>query len=247
MGIWDTYWPLLFALLPLTAFFYASVGHGGASSYLMLLTLFNFAPDQTRLTALMLNIAVSFLAYLSYRGTCTFPWRLFFSLVIFSIPAAFIGGTIDIDPVWYKRMLGLVLLFPVLRFSGVFPMAAKQLIPQHIWMPPVLGLTIGFVSGLIGIGGGIILSPVLLLLGWANMRETAALSALFILVNSISGLLGANPFQTAIEPPLLALMPLTILAGAMGGWFGARKFNVQTVRYILTSVLAFAAFKLIFT
>jgi uncharacterized membrane protein YfcA len=244
MGIWEHTWPLLFALLPLSAFLYASVGHGGASSYLMLLTLFNFSPEQIRPTALMLNIAVSFLAFLSYRGTCVFPWRLFFSLALCSVPAAYLGGTIDIDPVWYKRILGLMLLFPIFRFLGIFPVAEARRIPEKTWMAPALGLAIGFLSGLIGIGGGIILSPVLLLFGWTNMRETAALSALFILVNSISGLFGANPFLIEIEPSLWALMPATILAGALGAWYGARKFNVQTVKYILTSVLAFAAIKL---
>ncbi len=241
----DNSWIALFALLPVSAFLYASVGHGGASSYLMFMALFNFTTAQTRLTALVLNIIVSMLAFLSYRRTCVFPRRLFWYLVMFSMPAAFLGGMLEIDAIWYKRILGLLLLFPILRFLNVFPQAKEVRIAQQWWMPPVLGTAIGFVSGLIGIGGGIILSPVLLMLGWTNMRETAALSALFIFVNSVAGLAGTNPLGVTIDPELWALMPPTALAGALGAWYGAQKFNVATVKYILTSVLAVAAVKLI--
>lgn len=241
----DNSWMALFALLPLAAFLYASVGHGGASSYLMFMALFGFAPAQTRLTALALNIIVSFLAFLSHRRTCIFPKRLFVALALFSIPAAFLGGTIQIDVIWYKRILGVFLLFPIFRLLNLSPVSKEVRIPQQWWMPPLLGMVIGFFSGLIGIGGGIILSPVLLMLGWTNMRETAALSALFIFVNSIAGLTGANPFGVPVEPELWALMPPTILAGALGAWYGAQKFNVATVRYLLTSVLALAAVKLL--
>lgn len=240
----DNSWPVLFALLPAAAFLYASVGHGGASSYLMFMALFNFAPAPTRVTALALNIVVSLLAYLSYRRTCVFPRKLFAALVLFSIPAAFLGGNIQIDTLWYKRILGLLLLFPILRFLNLFPQAVEARVGQRWWMLPLIGTAIGFVSGLIGIGGGIILSPVLLMLGWTNIRETAALSALFIFVNSIAGLAGANPFGVAIQPELWALMPPTVAAGALGAWYGAQKFNVATVRYLLTSVLALAAVKL---
>ncbi|HRI83214.1 MAG TPA: sulfite exporter TauE/SafE family protein, partial [Opitutaceae bacterium] len=171
-------WQLLFFLLPAAAFLYASVGHGGASSYLMFLALFNFSQAEARPTALILNIVVSLLAFLSHRRTCEFPTRLFLSFAIFSIPAAFIGGSIEIDAEWYRRILGVLLVFPVLRFFNVFPQAKERSLPLRWWMPPVLALVIGFFSGLIGIGGGIILSPVLLMLGWASIRETAAISAL---------------------------------------------------------------------
>ncbi len=235
----------LFLLLPLAAFLYASVGHGGASSYLMLLALFGFDPAQIRPTALILNIVVAGFAFLSYRKTCRFRHDLFWPLVLFSIPAAFLGGTITIDAAVYKKALGLLLIFPVLRFLNLFPIADKVVIEQKNWMAPLLGMIIGFSSGLIGIGGGIILSPVILMAGWANIRETAALSALFIVLNSVAGFMGADPFETVITKELWLLMPGTILAGMLGAWFGAFRFPVKTLRYILTVVLIFASFKLL--
>lgn len=237
-------WQLLFVLLPAVAFLYASVGHGGASSYLMFLALFHFSQAEARPTALILNIVVSLLAFLSHRRTCEFPTRLFLSFALFSIPAAFAGGSIDIDTEWYRRILGMLLLFPVLRFFNVFPQAKERSLPLRWWMPPVLAIVIGFFSGLIGIGGGIILSPVLLMLGWASVRETAAMSALFIFVNSIAGLAGAGAPDLSLPAPLWALMPLTILAGALGAYYGAQRFNVVTVRYLLATVLAVASVKL---
>jgi uncharacterized protein len=237
----------LYLVLPLVAFLYASVGHGGASSYLMVLALLNFAPEQIRPTALIMNMFVSMMAFLGFRKTVVFPNRLFLSLIIFSIPAAYLGGSILVDTILYKRILGILLFFPILRFLNVFPINESNSVDQKWWMAPLLGLLIGFFSGLIGIGGGIILSPILLMLGWTNMKETAAVSALFIFLNSVSGFLGADGFHIQIDQQLWIVMPLTILGGGLGAYLGARKFNPVAIKYLLTVVLFIAAVKLIWT
>ncbi|HET7361888.1 MAG TPA: TSUP family transporter, partial [Salinimicrobium sp.] len=137
------------------------------------------------------------------------------------------------------------LLFPVLQFMGVFPKNKFDNIEQNMWLPPLIGILIGFFSGLIGIGGGIILSPVLLMLGWANMRQTAALSALFIFVNSVAGYIGTLGFNLAFEQSLWIYIPSTIIAGMLGSYYGARRFKVGFVKNLLTLVLAGAAIKFI--
>ena len=235
----------LYLLLPLFAFLYASVGHGGASSYLMVLALLGFAPEQIRPTALILNMFVSLLAYINFRKVTTIPWGLFGALAICSFPAAFLGGTLLIDASLYKKILGILLFFPILRFLNVFPVSKEQLIAQKWWLAAILGLLIGFCSGLIGIGGGIILSPILLLLGWTDVKQTAAISALFIFINSVSGFVGASGFQMQIDPQLWLLMPLTVAGGALGAYFGAQKFNSKAIKQLLTAVLVIAAVKLI--
>lgn len=244
MGIEDI---LLFLLLPTVAFLYASVGHGGASSYLTVLALLQFPPDQIRPTALIMNMFVSMLAFLSFRIKIDFPWGMLWPLVIFSIPAAYIGGSLSIDTEWYKRILGMILFFPVLKFLNVFPINPNQTSDRQWWMAPALGLGIGFVSGLIGIGGGIILSPILLMLGWTDIKQTAAVSALFIFLNSVSGFLGASGFASQIDPNLWVVMPLTIAGGALGAYLGAFKFQSKVIKYLLTAVLVVAAVKLIWT
>jgi uncharacterized protein len=238
-------WLYLFVLMPMAAFLYASVGHGGASSYLMFLAMFNFAPEQIRPTALIINIFVSFFAFMNYRKTCDFPNKLFLSLILFSIPAAYLGGTILVDTALYKKILGILLFFPIIRFLNLFPIAEKEVVERQVWMAPLLGLSIGFFSGLIGIGGGIILSPILLMLGWTNMKETAALSALFIFLNSIAGYIGSSAYALHIDQELWMLMPLTLVGGMLGAYYGAHRFNVKVVKYLLTTVLFIASVKLI--
>ncbi len=236
---------LLFILMPFASFLYASVGHGGASSYLMFLAIFGFAPEEIRPTALILNMMVSLVAFLNYRKVTVFPLTLFLSLIVFSVPAAYFGGKILLDADIYKKILGVLLLFPVLKFAGIFPVSSGEKINRSWWMGPILGLIIGFVSGLIGIGGGIILSPIILMLGWANVKETAALSALFIFLNSVAGFFGANSLQVEISPELWMLMPLTVIGGILGAYFGAQKFSPKTLKYVLAFVLLFASVKLI--
>lgn len=236
---------ILYLLLPTIAFLYASVGHGGASSYLMILALLNFAPEQIRPTALIMNMFVSLMAFISFRKNIDFPIRLFVLLVAFSIPAAYWGGSILVDTQWYKRILGLLLIFPILKFFEFLPKGKVLEIQGKWWLIGIIGLMIGFVSGLIGIGGGIILSPIILLLGWADVKETAAVSALFIFLNSVSGFLGADGFSVEISPQLWIVMPLTIIGGGLGAYLGASKFQPTVVKKLLGLVLLVAAVKLI--
>lgn len=242
METWDLF---LYFLMPFAAFVYASVGHGGASSYLMILALMGFAPEEIRPSALILNMFVSMIAFLNYRKSGVFPTKLFLSLTIFSIPAAYLGGTILLDAGIYKQVLGVLLLFPVLKFAGVFPVSQTSKVEQKWWMAPLLGIGIGLLSGMIGIGGGIILTPIILMLGWAGVKETAALSALFIFLNSVAGFLGASVFHIELTTQLWIILPLTIAGGAFGAYLGARKFSPQLLKYLLAFVLLFAAVKLI--
>lgn len=242
MVTWDLF---LYFLMPFAAFMYASVGHGGASSYLMILALMGFAPEEIRPSALILNMFVSMIAFLNYRKSGVFPTKLFLSLTIFSIPAAYLGGTILLDAGIYKQVLGVLLLFPVLKFAGVFPVSQTSKVEQKWWMAPLLGIGIGLLSGMIGIGGGIILTPIILMLGWAGVKETAALSALFIFLNSVAGFLGASVFHIELTTQLWIILPLTIAGGAFGAYLGARKFSPQLLKYLLAFVLLFAAVKLI--
>lgn len=242
MEFWDVF---LYFLMPFAAFMYASVGHGGASSYLMILALLGFAPEEIRPSALILNMFVSMISFLNYRKSGIFPLKLFLSLTIFSIPAAYLGGTILLETGIYKQILGVLLIFPVLKFAGVFPVSETSKIEQKWWMTPILGIGIGLLSGMIGIGGGIILSPIILMLGWAGIKETAALSALFIFLNSVAGFLGASVFHIELSDQLLVLLPLTVAGGALGAYLGAKKFSPKALKYLLAFVLAFAAVKLI--
>jgi uncharacterized protein len=242
MGFWDVF---LYFLMPFAAFMYASVGHGGASSYLMILALIGFAPEEIRPSALILNMFVSMISFLNYRKSGVFPLKLFLSLIIFSIPAAYFGGTILLETGIYKQILGVLLIFPVLKFAGVFPVSDTSKVEQKWWMAPILGIGIGLLSGMIGIGGGIILSPIILMLGWAGVKETAALSALFIFLNSVAGFLGASVFHIEFSQQLWVLLPLTVAGGALGAYLGARKFSPKALKYVLAFVLAFAAVKLI--
>ena len=170
---------------------------------------------------------------------------LFFSLIIFSIPAAYIGGTILLDTGIYRKLLGVILLFPALRFLYFFPESKKPVIERKVWMAPVLGILIGLLSGLVGIGGGVLLTPIILMLGWANVKQTAVISSLFIFLNSIAGFVGAGSLDFDLPNQFWVLIPLTILGGLLGGYFGARKFSNSALRYLLCAVLIFASVKLL--
>ena len=238
---------LFLSLLPIIAFLYASVGHGGASGYLALMALFSFAPETMKPTALLLNLFVAGIAFYHYFKAGHFKLRLFIPFAITSIPLAFLGGTIDVDAFLYKKILGVLLIFAILKMLNVFGKESATIKEVKTWQGLVVGGIIGFFSGLIGIGGGIILTPVILLLHWGKMKEAAAVSALFIWANSASGLFGQLTSGVSIGTETLVLVVIAFVGGFVGSYFGSKRINSQLLRYILAFVLTIASVKLFFT
>lgn len=239
-----THIQFLLALLPLIAFLYASVGHGGASGYLALMALFSIAPSTMKSTALLLNLFVAGIAFYHYYKAGFFRKRLFITFAVTSIPFAFIGGLINIDTSLYKKLLGVLLIFAILKMLPIFNREANKINPIKILPALLIGAAIGLVSGLIGIGGGIILTPLILVLHWGNMKEAAAVSALFIWVNSASGLSGQIVNGAEFSSQALIMVILAVTGGFLGSYYGSKKFNNQVLRYLLAIVLTIASFKL---
>lgn len=244
MNIDSIYYWLFLSLLPITAFLYSSIGHGGASGYLALMSLFSIAPDTIKPTALLLNLFVAGISFFYYYKAGFFNKKLFLYVAIASIPMAFLGGIIELDPYIYKRILGVFLILSVLKILNVVGKEKKTKRKIILWQCLLIGGSIGFVSGLIGIGGGIILSPIILLLHWGNMKEAAAVSALFIWVNSLAGLLGQFSQGVTLHNHAF-IMVLLVLTGAIAGsYIGSKKMKTIHIRYVLAVVLVMASLKL---
>ena len=238
---------LFYTLLFMVAFLYASVGHGGASGYLALMALFSVAPDVMKPTALLLNLFVSLTAFIQFYRGGHFNWKLFFPFAIASIPFAFAGGLVTVVAFIYKKMLGALLLIPIARFLFIRNTRVTLLQKPSTGVSLLIGAAIGFLSGLIGIGGGIILSPVLLLFKWADMKQSAAISALFIFVNSLSGLGGQLTKGIQFTEDMYLYVVIAFIGGICGAYVGSLKWNQSILKYMLTAVLAVAAYKLLFT
>ena len=240
---------LSYLLIFIMAFMYSSVGHGGASGYLAILAMLGASQIVMKRSALLLNIFVSGIAFIQYYRNGHFKFKLFWPFALGSFPAAFAGALIPLQDGTYKRILGICLIFSVIRLV----IGVRQIEDQNecrelkIWAGIVTGIIIGMISGMIGIGGGIILSPVILLFNWGKMKETAAVSALFIFLNSVSGLTGV--LSSGIKIPDLAypLLGAAILGGLIGSYFGSKRFDFQILKYMLAVVLVIASLKLIYT
>lgn len=238
---------LFYGLLFLVAFLYSSVGHGGASGYLALMALFSIAPEVMKPTALTLNLFVSLTSFIQFYRGKHFDWKIFLPFAIASVPMAFVGGMITVDPFIYKKILGILLLVPIIRFLFFRNISVKDLRQSNIGLSFLIGGSIGLISGMIGIGGGIILSPVILLLKWADMKRAAGISALFIFVNSISGLAGQFTKGIHFSPDMYAYVAVAFAGGICGSYFGSMKFNQTLLKYLLAVVLMLAAYKLLFS
>jgi len=231
-------------ILFIIAALYASVGHGGASGYLALMGVYGFAPETMKPSALVLNLFVAGISFIQFNRRGYFQWKILLPFIVSSVPMAFLGGTMSIDPLWYKRILGALLIFAVLRLIGVFGHIDTK--REVRWIPALLvGGFIGFFSGLIGIGGGIILSPVVLLFGWADLKQTAAVSAAFIWINSLAGLMGMYSTDATVISDMWPYVLVAVVGGAVGAYLGSFRWNLTILKWCLSLVLLMASVKLI--
>lgn len=227
------------------ALLHSYVGHAGASGYLAAMALVGVVPAMMKPTALSLNILVATIATVKfYRDGC-FSWAVFWPLAVTSVPLAFIGGAVKLPSAVYKIIVGAILIYAAWRLLWLRPAApAGNAKPLPFWGGLLSGAVIGFVSGLTGVGGGIFLSPLLLVAGWAETRQASGVSAAFILVNSMSGLAGHLSSVASISP---WAAPWAV-AAAVGGWIGAeygsRRLGNQTIRLLLAVVLVIAGLKM---
>jgi len=239
---------LLAAGMLVAAFLYASVGHGGASAYIAAMAIAGIAPTEMRPIALVLNVVVSLLATWKFWRAGHFRWNLFWPFAAVSIPAAYLGGAIALPGTAYKVLVGLVLLYAgwQLWWSA---RAGEELRPARrlpVALAMVIGAVLGILSGLTGVGGGIFLSPLLLLFGWAGTKQTSAVAAPFILVNSLAALT-AGFVRNPVFPPDYAgwLMAAVLIGGWLGAEYGSRRFANPLIRQVLAVVLAIAGGKMV--
>jgi uncharacterized membrane protein YfcA len=278
-------WILLFFVV---AFLYSAVGHGGASGYLALMSIWHLAPEHMKPVALILNLVVSGIAFIQFYRQGHFLWRLFLPIAALSIPMAYLGGFTPLKDDVYQLGLGVFLVISVVLLNvnlrggislknddeqGVLANETLHSSRGFVWIAAILGGGIGYVSGLLGIGGGILLSPVFLLLGWTQQKQTAAMGAAFIFVNSMSGLVGfvqqhplldsaaekmsgvadqaitggsvLGVYWLSVSMIVGALITPVILGGVAGSWYGSKKFSHRGMKGILSVVLLIAAIKLL--
>ncbi len=235
---------IVFAIL-LVAVLYSSVGHGGASGYLAVMALMAVAPEVTRPTALMLNLFVAGIATVQYYRAGHFSWRLFWPFAAASIPMAYLGGTLHLSLPAYRIVLGVVLLLAAVRLA-IELKSDEETNDPPVWIALIIGATLGLLSGLVGVGGGIFLTPVLLLLHWAKAKTAAGVSALFIFVNSAAGLAGVWGRTPELPPAVWFWIGAAIVGGIIGSTLGAKRFDSLTLRRALALVLVVAGGKMIF-
>jgi uncharacterized membrane protein YfcA len=238
--------PFITISVVVIAFLYSSVAHGGASGYITVMSLFGITPALIKPTALILNISVACIGSWQFWRMGFLSWKLFWSLVTLSIPMSFLGGYLNLPATIFKTILGVTLLLSAIRFL-VKPI--EDTVSTEPILPIVLsvGGVIGLLSGLTGTGGGIFLTPILLWMRWASAKTASAVSAMFILVNSISGLLGNLSATRQVSPFAAILLVAAVLGGIIGSYLGSHKLSHDVIQQLLSMVLIIAGLKIMLT
>jgi uncharacterized membrane protein YfcA len=235
---------MLAMLVLAAALLYSSGGHAGASAYLAIMALHTVTPAMMRPTALVMNIAVASIGSARFIRAGAVPWQLLGPLCIGSIPAAFAGGWIRLAPGTYMVVLGSVLLVAAVCLWVRPKATSMQRPPARAWLVAI-GSVLGFVAGLTGVGGGIFLSPLLILTGWEEPRRTSGAAAVFILVNSILGLLGQASTVLNVPPQAAILTISAVCGGLIGSWLGVHRLRPFALRRVHAIVLLVSGVKLL--
>lgn len=235
---------LLAVAIAAVAFLYSSVGHAGASGYIAVMTLAGLEPAIIKPTALVLNILVAGIATWQFARRGHFSWSLFWPFALLAVPMAFLGGFLDLPVIAFKFVVGAVLLFSAFRFL-VRPGNDSETKSPSRWTSVPTGAALGLLAGLTGTGGGIFLTPLLLIMRWATTKQAAAVSALFILLNSIAGLVGTMASTRVLPYQALPLAIAAVLAGFAGSQLGSTRLPHTVIRRLLAAVLLIAGSKLV--
>lgn len=239
---------LLAILVLVAALLYSSVGHAGASGYLAAMALMGVVPAVMKPTALSLNILVAAIATFKFHRAGAFSWPLFWPFALASIPFAYLGGWLTLPGHLYKPLVGAILIYAAWHSFRTAHRTESGTVPQApISLRLFAGAVLGFLSGLTGVGGGIFLSPLLLLLGWARIKVISGVAAAFILVNSIAGLLGVMRSAIALPPALPYWAIAAVVGGIVGAEYGSRRLGNPAIKRLLALVLAIAGAKMILT
>ncbi len=228
------------------AFLYSSVGHAGASGYIAVMTLCGLAPAAIKPLALSLNILVATIACFQFWRAGHFSWKLFWPFGLAATPLAFVGGYLELPAHVFKIAVGVVLLVSAAQFLLRPP---RESDPKPPKLPLALGTGagLGLMAGLTGTGGGIFLTPLVIMLHWAKTKTASAISAMFILCNSIAGLAGNISATKAMPPLILPLAAAVIVGGVSGSYLGAQRLSPLVIKRLLAIVLLIAGSKLVFT
>jgi uncharacterized protein len=236
----------LAAAFALAAALYASVGHGGASAYLAIMALLAVDQSAARPTALVLNLFVASIAWWRFTEASTFNARLFAALAVSAIPMAYLGGSIALPADFYRPVVGAILLIAAVQLLW----RPRALVARDTQAPPwpvlvVIGAAMGLLAGLTGTGGGIFLSPLLILAGWAGVRETAGVAAAFIVVNSAAGLAGNLASFGDLPAALPWFIGAVVFGSAIGSWLSAKHIPREAMLRLLSVVMLIAGGKLL--
>ena len=235
--------PVLLCIL-IGAALYTSVGHGGATVYTAILTLFSFAIAPLVTLVLVMNIVAAAIAWVMYQQAGFLRPRLLLPFVVTSVPFAYLGGLLPITGRTQAILLGLALLAAAIRLLFFAKPPSLDLRIRGIAyyaIAAAMGALLGFLAGATGIGGGIFLSPILIALGWANVKEAASVASAFIVLNSVAGLIARLP-RTPVEPHYVAPFVAIVIIGALlGSFMGARRLPFRAVQVSLGFVLLIAA------
>ena len=235
--------PMLIGAMLVVALLYSSVGHAGASGYIAVMTLCGLAPAEIKPTALTLNILVATIASLQFWRAGHFSWKAFWPFAVLAVPLAYFGGYVNLPVPAFRISVGIVLLASAARFLVKPP---EEVVARPPSKPVAIatGGGLGLLAGLTGTGGGIFLTPLAVFMRWTSTKTASAISALFILCNSVAGLLGNLAATQKLPTVALPLAAAVLIGGTAGSYLGARQLPAIAIKRLLAAVLTIAGFKL---